>query len=210
MLHLNARFGANNKSAKSPMRLPHLGDGQRARQVSELPRKQTFNLLTDNRMEDLVLPTFRTTSSWPTRVGLAVLFSAGTVNLWTHIVHYPNMHELIFIVSISIVVIGVGMSLTRTTVINMQKKSATTETSLLGRRFKSKRVDLSTCAWVRARKTSSKLDTITVEIGTVGYMTTPLMILPDGSEENISNAEEWCERIASGLGIQSKGYRIQW
>ena len=102
------------------------------------------------------------------------------------------------------------MSLTRTTVINMQQKSATTKTSLLGRPFKSKKVDLSTGAWVRARKTSSKLDTITVEIGTVGYKTIPLMILPDGSEKNIPEVEEWCERIASGLGIQSKGYRIQW
>lgn len=161
-------------------------------------------------MENLVLPSFKTTSTWQTRFGLIALFFGCVVKLWANLVHYPSLNEIFGIFSISAIFLATLMSLSRTTVINAQQKAATTVTTLLGKPMTSKSLDLSTAAWIRARQTSSKLDTITIEVGTVGYKTTALMMLPDGDGKNISESEQWCERIASVLGIQSKGYKKQW
>lgn len=161
-------------------------------------------------MENLVLPTFRPIATWPTRIAIAVVLCVSVLNAWTHLVHYPNLREIVCIVLGSSAFMVISMGLSWTTAIDIQQKAAITATSLFGRTLWSKKADISAGVWIRARQTSSKLDTITLEIGTAGYQTTLLMTLPDGAGKNIPEAEQWCERIASGLGIQSTGYRRQW
>ena len=70
-----------------------------------------------------------------------------------------------------------------------------------------KTIDLSGCAWVRARLPDNDTRRITVEAGTNGYETIELMKLPFNSSTGISFAANACERISAATGLENRGYR---
>lgn len=81
------------------------------------------------------------------------------------------------------------------------------ELRLFDWRISTKTIDLSRCAWVRARLPDNDTRRITVEAGTNGYETIELMKLSFNSSDGISLAANAYERISSATGLENRGYR---
>jgi hypothetical protein len=66
-----------------------------------------------------------------------------------------------------------------------------------------KRIPLNNVAWARVIYTDEML--LSVEVGTHGHQTTSVVCVPY-SEQNIPVAEQLCEKVASALRLENKGY----
>jgi hypothetical protein len=97
--------------------------------------------------------------------------------------------------------------LERKSTIALDKKVLRVATSIFGRIFKQRETDISNAAWVRARVVGSYQTQIAVEVGTIGYSTTELILLSSQSGKGIPEAEMLCARVAEKLNIHNKGFK---
>jgi len=76
---------------------------------------------------------------------------------------------------------------------------------------RTRRIDLSGCAWVRAKGDRGKaVPWVRIQVGTPGYKITQVMAIPGAGSKEIEASVEWCARIAEALQIENKGYKEVW
>lgn len=76
---------------------------------------------------------------------------------------------------------------------------------------RTRRIDLSAYAWVRAKGNRGKaVQMLQVQLGTPGYKLIGLLAIAGSGSEEIETALAWCGRVAEALQIENKGYREVW
>lgn len=96
--------------------------------------------------------------------------------------------------------------LRRRSELDPEAKVVRVSTSLWGREWWTRELDVSDAAWVRARPIGSKTQLV-VEVGTVGYSTREVARVVSDKNQGIPLAEMLCARVAVHLNIVDKGYK---
>jgi hypothetical protein len=155
-------------------------------------------------MSTLALPTYQQTERTAATLGALAMLPA-SIRITDLLIHKVGTREFIACIVATLASYYVATRVEKSSALT--EKSLSVLVSVCGCRILSKKTDISNAAWVRARNTGSHYTEIVIEVGTNGYKTTELCKLPYKFGEGIPQAEEWCERIASYLGLPSKGYR---
>ncbi len=92
-----------------------------------------------------------------------------------------------------------------------EEKSLVIASTIFKRWHRTRRIDLSGYAWVRAKGNRGKtVQWLQVQLGTSGYKLIGLLAISGSGSEEIETALSWCGQIADALQIENKGYREVW
>lgn len=96
--------------------------------------------------------------------------------------------------------------LNRTSTLNVDERSLSIEKRLYNQVISREVYPLSSYEWIRARRSEDWREFI-VEAGNSGFETLELLKQPLGSQTDIQQARDLCEKISSTLQLQNWGYK---
>ena len=100
---------------------------------------------------------------------------------------------------------------TRVATLYPEEKSLVIASTVFNLWRRTRRIDLSGYAWVRAKGNRGKaVQWLQVQLGTPGYKTIGLLAISGSGSADVETALAWCGRVADALQIENKGYREVW
>lgn len=157
-------------------------------------------------MREVNLAKYKVTDSVAWRL-LAMGLAVGVLRIWDSLRAGLSPLVALIVTFSAIAALLFSGGLRRQSSIVVEQRTLKVTTSLFGRVIKLRQQDISNAAWVRARIIGSYQTQITVEVGTIGYITTELVRIAHKDGKGVPESEMLCARVAEILKIPNKGFK---